>query len=189
MRLPLVSVIILAGSACALRPGMNSTCAWPADGTPSSETRHLVADVRIAEELAIRYADAAGKLDPEWRNRLDSCTDRLFATISATHRVPVEAVTSARGRLSEPRFDPVALLPMVALFVAAAWTIGGWLANRFSGDEPSVRVVASSIVSLATGGVVAMLGSLGAAIVWMIQMGSTHGSYRALRPTWMGRIR
>jgi hypothetical protein len=97
MRLHFGFMIVLACSACALRPGMNATCDWPPDRTPSSDVRHLVADVRIAEELAIRYADAAGKLSPDWRGRLDSCTEQLFASISATHRVPVEAVTGARA--------------------------------------------------------------------------------------------
>jgi len=179
-------IAITLTTGCALPPGMNAECVWPAEQNQTSAPEHIIADVRVAEELAIRYADAAGKLSAVWRTRLTTCTDDLLKTIANTHGVPYENVLAARARLSEPRFDAAAIAPMLLIFVAIAWAMVGWLTNRFDNDEPWISFTARSVVAIATGGVVVVLGWLSSAVVGMIQMGTTHASYRALRPTWIG---
>ena len=67
--------------------------------------RHLVADVQLAEDLAIRFADSehkrltgyAGHRGIENGRVLAECRATLFGTITGTHQVPMEQVLAYRA--------------------------------------------------------------------------------------------
>src|SRR3989442_14151338 len=56
-------VFSIGVAGCSMRDGMNDNCEWPSEPATAldlrtpAHARHLVDDVRVAEELAIRYDD------------------------------------------------------------------------------------------------------------------------------------
>jgi hypothetical protein len=192
--LVLSCVMLLCCIGCEPRAGMNSSCIWPfepvslIDSSRDSDRRHLVDDVRIAEELGIRYADGKGKLRPDSLQIRSGCEDRLFAAIAHAHGLSLTQVLQARQRLGDATFDWVATLPMVLIYVIGSWAMAGWFARRFSRDG-WVALVGAGLVSVMITITVMMVGTSLEGVVWMLRMASTHASYRALRPTWMGEHR
>jgi hypothetical protein len=102
--------------------------------------------------------------------------------------LPTQVLQARRG-LADATFDWVATLPMMVIYVISSWTMAGWIARRFSPDGGWVAGVGAGVVSVMIAIGVTMVGNLLGAAVWMLRMASTHASYRALRPTWMGEHR
>jgi hypothetical protein len=158
-------VMLLCCIGCEPRAGMNSSCIWPfepvslIDSSRDSDRRHLVDDVRIAEELAIRYADGKGKLRPDSLQIRSGCEDRLFAAIAHAHGLSLTQVLQSRQRLDDATFDWVATLPVVLIYVIGSWTMAGWIARRFSPDGGWVAVVGAGLVSVMITITVMMLGT------------------------------
>src|SRR5437867_9732854 len=79
----LVSTLFSVGlAACSMRDGMNDACEWPSEAGAalgvrnSAHERHLMEDVRVAEELGIRYNDvrlARGLAVPGKPQTRDDC--------------------------------------------------------------------------------------------------------------------
>ena len=68
--------LLLCVAGCITRPGMNSDCQWPPeqarplDLRNGSDRRHLIEDVELAEELAVRYND-------RWQKGIQPCQAKL----------------------------------------------------------------------------------------------------------------
>jgi hypothetical protein len=188
-------VALLCCVGCQPRAGMNSSCVWPfepvstLDLSRDTDRRHLVDDVRIAEELGIRYVDAKGKFRPDWLQIRSGCEDRLFTAIAHAHGVPLVQVLEARQRLGDATFDWVATLPTVLIYIIGSWTMAGWIPRRFSPGGGLVALVGVGVISVMITITAMMVGNLLEAVVWMLRMASTHASYRALRPTWTSEHR
>ena len=80
--------ILLASvaTACSMPDGMNDDCQWPSeprstlDVGNAAHQRHLVDDVRVAEELGIRYDDSRLALGPAragWPPTPEQCYTKL----------------------------------------------------------------------------------------------------------------
>jgi hypothetical protein len=93
------------------RDRLNADCRWtgdparPLDLHDRDDDRHLLGDVTLAEELAIRAADVrrghrSGRYDGDatYAAARESCMATLFDAISASHRVPPAEVRARLGR-------------------------------------------------------------------------------------------
>ena len=188
--------VVLCCGACHPVAGRQPNCEWPdepispLDLRTNADQRHLVADARRAEEIAIRFADAtrghrsghyAGPED--YHDTREQCVAALSREIARRHGLQPGDVTSAVGQ-RDGRLDAIVLVLFTAIFVIAANLVARRLFVRFPTDEPIPALIAAggSAVFMSAAGVI--LGGLGSSIVEMIQVGDTHLSYRAERLFW-----
>jgi len=181
--------------ACSMRDGMNDNCEWPSEPAIAldlrnrANERHLVDDLRVAEELGIRYSDsrvARGTAPPEWARTRDDCDTRLFNEIAHTHSISLADVRDARHHLARD-WDLAAYLPLVALYAVAALIMARRIRNRFFWPEEKLAViVATLLASAAISAPLVPLGHLWGGVVEMIRVGDMHMSYRADRLGWRG---
>jgi hypothetical protein len=192
----LLLMVVLTG--CIDRDRVNRHCEWTGDTAFHIDPRngahqqHLVHDAQLAEDLAVRYADAehlrrfgydghGGLIDKG--GVVGDCMARLVSTIEEHHSVTPEQVYAARAH-RDWRFD----LAVAALFIPLYWfsstVVSGRLARRFSSDRGAVRIVATGLTSL----VVSFLG-LQAGQLWLaawetIRVRNGHiGAFR--RASWV----
>ncbi|HEX8030676.1 MAG TPA: hypothetical protein VF491_19525, partial [Vicinamibacterales bacterium] len=118
--------------ACA-RP-TNANCEWPVDHSATNldlsnarDRRHLADDAIVAEDLAIRRADAGqGRATHardvrEYRRVREECKAQLFGTVARQHNVPMNVVADA---VNDRRvwLDGLVLLGFsVVFFLCARW--------------------------------------------------------------------
>ena len=183
-------------SGCLGRPPLNASCAWPdepsarLDLATASDRRHLNADARVAEELAIHYADVTrGKRSghftdfDEYHRTRDQCLAALSREIASRHGISPAAVAGAVGRRDE-RLDAIVLLIFAALFGFAANRFTRQLFVRFPPDEPWPALIGTAAAAIGVSATGVILGWLGSTIVETIQLGDMHMSYRAERMLW-----
>ena len=153
------------------------------DLSDAADWQHLVADAQLAEDLAIRYADAEEARGVS-RGVRARCMGILLTTIRARHGVTDVDVQRARAQRS-PAFDRAVLGSFVLLFAAAAWLACSLAARRFLSDPPIVRVAAAGLTALAAGGLAVPLSSLWIATWEMVRVGNDHlsASRAAKMPT------
>ncbi len=190
----LLLCVAAVSSACIIAPErVNVDCQWTHDAAARlDDESHLSRDVAVAEELAIRYADAhygyrsghhAGARVYEAAG--DQCLATLFDTIAATHGVDSGRLRGLRHKRS-PLYDvAVVFLPMALLFGISANAVVRWIRHRFTADENLARaisLIASSIVLSVIG---LQVGS-----IWSflseetIRLRTNHLSYRAFYVPW-----
>ena len=165
---------------------INRSCRWTDDvavlAPPGDRARraHLIEDVRVAQDLGIRYGDSlGGRLwNDANRDARTRCTEASLRQIMQRHgvaRAEIEAVTGAR----EPWIDLLAIwMPVTLLFLAASHRAAR---HVVAGYEPEDRWVAAlvlaAIMPLAAGF------ALGAAQIWggtvdSLRLRNEHISYR-----------
>lgn len=148
---------------CIPRDRVNDRCEWTDDVTSSLDPRtpahraHLVEDAQLAEELAIRYADAEhgrrfgiahhGGLMEGGRVRHD-CLSELFQAIERGHDVTSEQVHAARGERNGA-FDLAVVLLFLPLYSLGATLACRRLRDRFAPNERIARLIATGLVSIA----------------------------------------
>jgi hypothetical protein len=192
----LVGVVTCAGAwmtyetcpGCIDRSRVNTTCEWTGDAAfqidpqSAAHQQHLVADAQLAEELAIRHADAEfgrrfgvehhGGLIDNGRFRRE-CLSRMFSAIENTHDVSAQQIQVARGERN-PRFDLAVGLLFLPIYLFGASIACRWLFRRFSTDERAVGLIAIAMSSIA----VSLLGlqcfRLFAAIWEVVRVGNGH---------------
>jgi hypothetical protein len=188
---------------CLPRDRFNKTCEWagdtqfPLDEQNPAHRAHLVEDAQLAEELAIRHADAEfdrrfgvehhGGLIDNGRFRND-CLSGMFAAIEANHGVTSGQVALARGQRNHA-FDLVVVLLFIPLYAIGAAMACRRLGRRFSGHERYVRLVATGVTSV----VVTLFGlvslRLWAAVWEVVRVGNGHmtGMRAASDTRWTGQ--
>jgi hypothetical protein len=203
---PLLLVVTACGAVvtylrcpgCIERDRVNATCEWkgdtafPTDPQNASHQSHLVADAQLAEELAVRYADASFNRGPRRDRRFSvehvamgkgrvrsECLSRMFQAIETSHAVTSEQVDIARGQRNRT-FDLAAGLLFLPLYSLGAAIACHRLHRRFLSDERYVRLAATGLSSV----VVSSLGLQGLRLwlgVWeVVRVGNGHmGSIRA----------
>jgi len=173
---------------CIPRDRVNKACEWtgdsrfPLESANSAHREHLIADAQLAEDLAIRYADAEfkrrfgseahGGLIDNGRFR-GECLSRLFDAIENNHDVTPEQVRVARGQRNRA-FDLAVGLLFVPFYSLGATIACRWLSRRFSSTERFVGFVATGLASVA----VSLLGlqclRLWGAVWEVVRVGNGH---------------
>jgi hypothetical protein len=165
---------------------MNDQCAWPeaADHSAGGDRRHLVADVRVAEELAMRYADSRFDSKSAHGRLRSECEAKLFEHIARSHNVTPSDVEYARRELALDVWDPPVHLPIAAFYITAALLLARSVRRRFPSDEKVPAVVTTLFISVVLALGVQVLGHLWDGVIEMIRVGDTHMSYRLQRLGW-----
>ncbi|MGH9220184.1 MAG: hypothetical protein ACRD1W_12835 [Vicinamibacterales bacterium] len=201
-RLILIVLASVCLSTCSRRDGLNFDCEWVADRTfevnleTEPDVRHLLDDIRAAEELAIRYGDRIagwrlvdtfgivsrhGGVKNRDAGRLaqQECIARLFNIIGSTHGLSVPEIEGVRPRLLERGLDLPVTAPVALLFAFALRRFTRWLRNRFEPDELLAWVIATVIGSVILTTIVLAVGAAWAVLVEIAHVGNEHLSYRA----------
>ena len=201
-RLVLIVLASFCLSTCSRRADLNFDCEWVADSTfqlnlgTESHARHLLDDIRAAEELAIRHGDRIagwrlvdtfgivsrhGGLKNRDAGRLaqQQCIARLFNTIGSTHGLTLSEIEGVRPRLVERGIDLPVTIPVGLLFAFALRRFTQWLRNRFEPDELLAWVIATVIGSVILTTVVLAIGVAWAVLVEIVRVGNEHLGHRA----------
>jgi hypothetical protein len=193
IRTALLLLCVVISPACIIAPDrVNVDCNWTHDPSGRSEESHLLRDVAVAEELAIRYADAhygyasghhAGAR--AYESASDQCLATLLTTIATNHSVDAGHVRSLLHRRS-PIYDVVVVfLPMALLLGMSADAVVRWIRRRFTSDEKFMRTL-----SLITSSIVLTVIELQVGSIWSflseeeIRLRTNHLSYRAFYVPW-----
>src|SRR4051794_9254856 len=191
---PWIALALFCG-ACLGRP-INGNCVWPhepavrLDLRTSSDQRHLNADARFAEELAIHYADLTrGKksghfigFDDYYRAR-ERCLIALTAEVATGHGLSPTDVAAAVGR-RDGRLDAGVLIVFALLYGFGVNRFLRQLFVRLPPDEPGPALIAAALAAIAVSVTGVIAGWIGSTMVEMIQIGDPHMSYRAERLLW-----
>ena len=191
----LAFAICAAGvAACALPKGMNDECRWPSeqafvlDLQDAGHRQHLLNDVRVAEELGVRFHDTylnRGRGRPDWPLSRDDCDATLFESIGRNHQVTIADIRQARMQLSQ-RWDPFTYVPLAVLYAVGAFGLSRSIRRRFANDEWGPKIVAALFASMVLSGCVLALGHLWGGAVEMVRLNNMHMTYRADRLGWHG---
>lgn len=196
MKRSLAVWLLLLGAmpGCIDRGRVNAHCEWTGDsifpidtGNPAHQ-QHLVADAQLAEELAIRYADAEhkrlfgyeghGGLIDHGRVR-NECMARLVTTITNNHAVTSQQVDAARGE-RDRLFDLGAALSFVPLYLFGAAVACRRLYRRFSSHERYAGLVATGVTSTVVSALGLQCGQLWLSVWEIVRVGNGHmSSFRA----------
>ena len=181
-------LLVAFAAACSMPPGMNDDCNPPAQLLTRAhhvrtDRAHLVGDVKVIEELAMRHADSQGKGAPGSRRRQLACEAKLFGVIATTHGVMLSTIADARQQLDRRTWDATVHLPLLAFYFGAAILLARRIRWRFP-DEKLPAAVATAFGSILAGGVFLALAHLWHGLVEMIRLGTTHLSYRTARLGW-----
>ena len=176
----------------AMIPG----CEWvdePArrlDPARRTDAQHLNHDALVAEEVAIRFADAQRghrsghyKGPVEYQHTRERCLSTLSETIAVRHGVGADDVIAAVGR-RDAQFDAIYVLLFVLVYGLAANRVALRLAARFPSDERWPALIAGVAAAPFVGAAGAMIGALGASVAEMLRVRDTHLSYRVFRIPW-----
>jgi hypothetical protein len=194
-----VLVLPLCLTACLDRTRVNTRCEWSPESGRSldlsdwPQQRHIYDDVALAEELAIRYADAVhkerygfqghGGLIDSGRLR-DRCMATLITAIATTHGLPEDRVQQARARgYRDIRWDVGVLVSFTLLYAVLAWLILRAIARRFPIDEGWPALVAPLVAAVPVATAAFQLLLLWGSGLEAIRLGNGHvSSYRSSKP-------
>jgi hypothetical protein len=197
--------IVLAGlllCACSRREGLNFDCLWVpdppgrVDAQKTSDLRHLVDDLRTAEELAMRYGDRmagwrqveilgivtrhGGLKDRELgRRSRQQCVATLLPLIGSTHSVTIADLERVRPRLADRGVDLPVTIPIALLFAFVLARFTHWIANRFEPNEWTPWIAATLFASVVIPLVVLAVGAAWAGLVEIVRLGNEHIGQRA----------
>ena len=161
---------------------MNDHCSWP--GAEHSADRSLIDDVKIAEELAMRYADARFDSKASHGRFRSDCEAKLFNVVGQNHGVDLAAVAHARRQLDAQVWDLPVHLPLAVMFIGVTLILAGKIRRRFPPDEKVPAALATLFISVGIAVVFQVLGHLWDGIVEMTRLGTMHLSYRVERLGW-----
>jgi hypothetical protein len=194
-------LVCVCVAGCIDRQRVNRTCDWTGDATfpldllNPADRQHLIEDGQLAEELAIRYADAEhkrrfgteahGGLLDHGRVR-NECMARLVAAIESDHAVAAEQIDVARAQRS-PAFDLAAGLSFLPIYSLGVIVICRGVHRRFSSDRRNVELAVTGVTSVAASLVGLQLGQLWLSVWEVIRVGNGHmSSFRAASSTHWG---
>jgi hypothetical protein len=173
---------------CIDRARLNKACEWtgdtafPIDPENAAHRKHLVGDAHLAEELAIRYADAEfgrrfgiehhGGLLEGGRVR-GECLAHMFTAAASSHGVTTAQLDGARFQRNRV-YDVAVGVLFLPIYVLGALATNRWLDRRFSNDERFVRVVATGLVSIPAAFLGVHFLRLWAAVWEVVRVGNGH---------------
>jgi hypothetical protein len=201
-RLLAIALASLSLCACTRREGLNFDCTWVpelavrVDLQNPSQVRHLVDDLRTADELAIRYGDRlagwravesfgivwrhGGLKDRElgWRSR-QQCVATLLPLIASRHGVTTADLERVRPQLADRGLDLPVTIPIALVFAYVLARFTRWIGSRFDSDEGAAWVAATVFGSVVIPVVVLAMGSAWAGAVEIVRLGNEHIGQRA----------
>ncbi len=199
----LLALLVVSTSGCIDRTRVNASCQWtgdtnfPIDLENAVHRQHLVDDAQLAEELAIRFADAEHKRLFGYeghggligRGRLrERCMATLVEAIERNHAVTAEQVLDARAQ-RDARFDAAVLLSFVVPYALGAAGVWRLVRRRFSSDTRSVRLAALIVTSCVVGAAALLMFPLWGAVWEFARVGNGHmSSFRAARAPWIRHV-
>jgi hypothetical protein len=149
--------------------------------SPSAGNRaHLVEDVRLAEDLSIRFADSAvGRIGNDaWTAAQENCRSDLFAGISRRHSVPEAEVAALMGA-RDWWFDLfVLLLPAALPFFFASRRIAGGLLARYDAEDRWLPLLILVFLTPLVAGMGVLITQQWGWIVESLRLRNDHISYR-----------
>jgi hypothetical protein len=183
--------------ACSRREGLNFDCAWVSDPLlqvdvhNEGHVQHVLADIRVAEELAMRYGDRmagtrlvetfgivsrhGGTKNRELgRQSRRECVGTLFRVIASRHGIAVKDIEGMRPRLADRGFYLPVTIPVALLLALAVRRFTRWIRNRFEPDEWAGWVVATMFASLIIPAIVLSIGAGLAIVVEIVRLGNEH---------------
>ncbi|MFN8060238.1 MAG: hypothetical protein U0Q12_13865 [Vicinamibacterales bacterium] len=201
LRLVIV-ILTVALSACGRRAGLNFGCAWVPDPTyrvdfhDAAHVDHVLDDLRVADELAIRYGDrvAGWRLTETFgiasrhggvkdrdlgRRSREQCLANLSVTIGSNHGVSLSDLDALRPRLRGRGFNLPVTIPLAVLFM---WVVGHFtrsMRERLAADEWMGWLGGTVLGSLIIPPVVLAVGSAWAVAVEIVRLGNEHLGHRA----------
>ena len=190
----LASAIVLS-TTVGCGSGQNTECRWPEE-TPRqldlrsrADAAHLMADVELAEELSVRYADNSGAGPGPLRQRLrvEKCFDPLMAGIASRHGLSIAEVLAAQPRIGDRGLNLIVNAPVLAFFAAATMMALRGIRRRFAAGEERVAIaVASAMAAVAVAGLTTGVGRIWQMVSEAIRIGNGHlGGQRGLRLPWV----
>ena len=181
-----VGVMLVLIAACMPPERINASCEWvdsvrTADQSPSARRRHIEEDVRVAQDLGIRYGDSvAGRVwDDANRTARQACTNALIDSAMRRHsasRTEIEAAIGARIAWPDVL---VVFLPVLLIFGAASRVTVRAVARGYESADRLMPVVILVILTPIAALVGVAFGQIWAAGVEEIRMRSDHLSFRA----------
>ena len=199
MNRAIASLLILGvcSAGCAARERFNNDCEWthdpasPGVAQPAVRQRHLIEDVTVAEEIAIRYADVrkgrrSGHFEgpTAYAGARQECMAMLFAKIAVDHHITEPQVRDQLGR-RESTVDVAIGLAFAALYTFVASRIAGGIVGAFQpGKWTLISLAAVLMASVAVSAAGILSGELWSGLAESIRLGTTHMSYRADRLPW-----
>jgi hypothetical protein len=174
--------------ACLDDRRLNANCQWTGDRAfdvnwaNSAHRHHLMNDVRIAGENAVRFGDAAKAtvgLQPSVPIRF-ACLDTLYAKIGLNHRVNRAMIDRAERTRTAGIDAALVWVPMAALFLIGA----NWLVRRLLHVLPAPNERWTKIVLLVWIGLASSAIAVTAAHLWgwtveELRLRTVHLSFRA----------
>ena len=191
VRARILIAVVLASASC-VGADRDTTCRWPADHgarvlnlSESADRRHLADDSQVAEDLAIRHADATRP--PDWQSHRDDyrrlreeCRARLNLVVARQHGVTVEAVIEGAADRRE-WLDAIVVIAFAGLFAAVAMVV---TSSMMRGALVESRMLAGAMLlgaSLVAGTAGVMASSVFVGLVESVRVGNGHMSYRVER--------
>ena len=189
----LLLLVPLCTCACAIAPErVNTDCAWTHDARGAADESHLRTDATVAEDRAIRYADAhAGFRSGHYvdqRNYAaarERCLTAMIDAVAASHGVDAPRVRALLHRRPLPFDLAVVVLPIALLFAAVSDVVTRRIYRRFAPDERAPRIAGLLAASVVLTTIAYLAGT-----IWSffaeeeIRLRSQHLSNRAFYLPW-----
>lgn len=197
-----VALLGLSCSACHYRAVLNFDCSWVPDPArrldlgDAAHVDHALEDLRMADELAIRFGDrmAGWRLTETFgfvsrhggvkdrdrgRQSQQECTTKLADTIALAHGVSVAELDALRPRLLKRGANLPVVVPVVVVLLSAIGVFTRKMRGRFEPTEWAGWIGATLLGSLVIPFVVLALGSAWAVVLELLRFGNEHLGHRA----------
>ena len=177
---------VVAGlTSCMPRERINASCEWKdsvsiPSRVSSARRKHIEEDVRVAQDLGIRYGDSlAGRL---WyganRDARESCTNASLQSIMRQHAASRAELDSARGaRVTWPDLLLV-FAPMLLLFALASYFIVRSIASGFDADDRLIPIIILIVLTPIAALLAVGIGQVWSGMVEEARLRTNHLSYR-----------
>jgi hypothetical protein len=167
---------------------VNANCHWigdrafPVNWTDATHRRHLVDDVRLAGENAIRFGDAARtRVGLEGTvPRRDACLDTLYGTISLNHGVDRALIDDAERTRTLAIDAALVWAPMAILFLLGTNLLSHRLLRVMPApDERWTKIALLVWIGVATSALAVLVTHLWGWYVEELRLRTNHLSFRA----------
>lgn len=178
--LAVLFVIASTVAGCMPAERINRSCEWTGD-VGGADRAHLIEDVRVAQDLSIRYGDSvAGRIwNATNRSGRTRCTEASFEEIMRRHhvsRAELDGLVGARDLWLD--FLTV-MLPMALLFTAVSRLVIRNVASGYDADDRAILVGVLAVFTPIAAAIGVGLAQIWGIVVEEARLRSDHISYRA----------